>query len=50
MYLKAYIQNFIKWPSGFYEKQVLISYVNDIGPRSRNDIDLETHIPFHLLN
>ena len=37
LYLKAYIQPFFKWPSGFLEKQVVVAVVlSDLVLRSRN--------------
>ena len=40
-----------KWPSGFREKQVLISYVNSLEPSSRNDLVLEySHIVVNSIN
>ena len=46
MYLKAYIQNLIKIGPVVSEKSKFeFSYVDDLGPRSRYDIDLEySHI------
>ena len=42
MYLKAYIQNLFKNGVVVSEKsKFLFSYVNDLGPNSRNDHDLQ---------
>ena len=42
MYLKAYIQNLVKNGTVILRKSKFsFSYVNDLGPRSRNDIDPE---------
>ena len=42
MYLKAYIQNLAKNDPVVSEKnKFLFSYVNDLGPRERNDLDLQ---------
>ena len=40
MYLKAYIQNLVKDGRMVSEKSQ-ISYVKDLGPRSRNDLGLQ---------
>ena len=42
MYPKAYIQNLVKDGPAVSEKgKFSFSYVNDLGPRSKNDLDLE---------
>ena len=42
MYLKAYIQNMVIKGLAVSEKSMfLFSYINGLGPRSRNDIDLQ---------
>ena len=42
MYLKAFIQNFVKnGPVVSKESKFYFSYVNDLGPWSRNDLDLQ---------
>ena len=42
MYLKAYIQNLVKNHLMVSEKSMFkFSYVNGLGPRSRNDLDLQ---------
>ena len=42
MYLKAYIQNLVKNGPVVSEKNMLkFSYINGVGTRSRNDIDLQ---------
>ena len=42
MSTKAYIQNLVKNGQVVSEKsKSLFSYVNDLGPRARNDLDLE---------
>ena len=55
MYLKAYIKNLVKNGSVVSEKSKFwFSYINDLGPRSRNDLDLQysqTYInPISCLN
>ena len=46
MYLKAFIQNLVKIGTVVSEKiQFEFLYVHDLGPRSRNDLDLQySHI------
>ena len=46
MYLKAFIQNLVQIGTGVSEKiQFEFLYVHDLGPRSRNDLDLQySHI------
>ena len=46
VYLQAYIQNLAEnGPVVTEKKQISFSYVNDLGPRSRNDLDLQySHI------
>ena len=46
MYLKAFIQNLVKIGTVVSEKiQFDFLYVHDLGPRSRNDLDLQySHI------
>ena len=47
MYLKANIQNLVKTDSVVSEKnKFLFSYVNDLGPRARNDLDLKYSFAF----
>ena len=47
MYLKAYIQNLVKNDSVVSEKnKFLFSYVNDLGPRARDDLDLKYWLNF----
>ena len=42
MYLKAYIQNLVKiGPVVSEESMFKFSYINGIGPKSRNDLDLQ---------
>ena len=36
------------WLIGFLEKQSLSLYLNDIGPRSRNDLDLQNSTYVHF--
>ena len=52
MYLQAYIQNFAENdPVVTEKKQVTFSYVNDLGPRSRNYIDLQySHIVINSIS
>ena len=38
MYLKPYIQNLVKMAMCFLRKANFNFYVNDLGPRSRNDL------------
>ena len=46
LYLKAFIQNLVQIYTVVYEKiQFEFLYVHDLGPRSRNDLDLQySHI------
>ena len=45
LYLKAFIQNLVQTGTGVSEKiQFEVLYVDDLGPRSRNDRDFDTHI------
>ena len=47
MYSKAYIQNLVKKGPVVSEKSKFqFSYVNDLGPRSRNDLDLQYSYTF----
>ena len=47
MYLKSYIQNLFKNDLVVSEKnKFLFSYVNDLGPRTRNDIDFKYSYTF----
>ena len=47
MYLKAYIYNLVKnGPVVSEESKFYFSYVNDLGPRARNDLDLEYQYTF----
>ena len=47
IYLKAYIQNLVKNDTVVSEKNKFkFSYVNDLGPRTRNDIDLKYSLTF----
>ena len=42
MYVKAYIQNLVKNGHVVSEKSMFyFSYINGLGPRSRNDLDLQ---------
>ena len=42
MYLKAFIQNLVKNSQVVYEKSMCsFSYINGLGPRSRNNLDLQ---------
>ena len=42
LYLKAYIQNLVKNGPVVSEKSIFkFSYINGLGPRSRNDLDLQ---------
>ena len=52
MYLKAYIQNLVKHgPVVSEQKQVVIFYVNDLGPWSRNDLDFKySHTVINSIN
>ena len=51
LYLKAFIQNLILICTGVSEKiQFNFLYVHDLGPRSRNDLDLQySHILIHSI-
>ena len=51
MYLKAFIKSLVQIDTVDSEKiQFEILYVHDIGPRSRNDLDLQfSHIFIYLL-
>ena len=46
LYLKAFIQNLVQIGKAIYEKiQFEFLYVHDLGPRSKNDMDLQySHI------
>ena len=46
LYLKAFIQNLVQIGKVVFEKNLFeFLYVNDLGPRSRNDLDLQySHI------
>ena len=47
MYLKAYIQNLVKNDPVVSEKNKFsLSYVNDLGPRARDDLDLKYYFTF----
>ena len=47
MYLKAHIQNLVKNGPVVSEKSVFyFSYINGLGPRSRNDLDLQYSFTF----
>ena len=47
IYLKAYIQNLVKNDTVVSEKNKFkFLYVNDLGPRARNDIDLKYSLTF----
>ena len=42
LYLKAYIENLVQnGPVVSEKRKCQFSYVNDLGPRSRNDLDLQ---------
>ena len=50
MYLKANIQSLVKNDPVVSEKnEFSFSYVNDLGPRSRNDLDLKYSLTFIYL-
>ena len=45
LYLKAFIQNLVQIGTVVSEKiQFEVLYVNNLGPRSRNDLTFDTHI------
>ena len=41
LYLKVFIQTLVQIGTEFLRKSSLILYVHDLGPRSRNDLDLQ---------
>ena len=51
LYLKAFIQNLVQIGTVVSEKiQFELLYVHDLGPRSRNDLDLQySHIFIHSI-
>ena len=51
MFLQAYIQNFAENGQVVTDKTSSVSCVNDLGPRSRNDIDLQySHIFIKIIS
>ena len=51
MYLNAYIQNLVKNGPVVSEKSMfLFSYINGLGPRSRDDLDLKLQYSHTLIN
>ena len=51
LYLKAFIQNLVQFNTVISEKiRFEFLYVHDLGPRSRNDLDLQySHTFIHLI-
>ena len=52
LYLKAFIKNLVQIGTVVSEKiRFEFLYVHDLGPRSRNDLDLQyLHIPTYIFN
>ena len=50
LYMKAFIKNLVQIGTVASEKIAFeFLYVHDLGPRSRNDLDLHTHLPSYSL-